>query len=91
MKTNPVALLWADEKPSDARPSASIPTGKRNPKKPRAVVGLTDLSARVYVKKMLGDNLMSFAVPYTLFLEMEVNVKGSFLERRVSKSLIAES
>jgi len=56
--------------------------------RPRAVVGLTDLSARVYVKKMVGDNLMSFAVPYTMFQEMEGNVKGSFLERSVWKSLV---
>ena len=32
LKTNPVALLWADEKPSDARPSASIHTGRPWPK-----------------------------------------------------------
>ena len=49
--------------------------------KPRAVVGLTDLSARVYVRKQLGDpNYMTFAAPFTLFEEMEKNVPGSFLE-----------
>lgn len=56
--------------------------------RPGAVVGLTDLSARVYVKKMLGDNLMRFTVPYAMFREMEGNVKGSFLEREVWKSLM---
>jgi hypothetical protein len=30
---------------------------------PRAMAGLTDLSARFYICKQLGDNLMTFAVP----------------------------
>jgi uncharacterized protein (DUF169 family) len=57
--------------------------------RPRAVVGLTDLSARTYVKKMLGDNLMSFSMPLALFEEMEANVEGSFLQRRVWQELAA--
>jgi uncharacterized protein (DUF169 family) len=57
--------------------------------KPRAVVGLTDLSARVYIRKQLGDpNLMTFAVPFALFEEMEQNVPGSFLERHTWQSLL---
>ena len=61
-------------------------------KNPRAVVGLTDLSARVYVRKLLGDpNLMTFAVPFSLFNEMEQNVPGSFLERHTWQSLLSES
>ncbi len=59
-------------------------------KNPRAVVGLTDLSARVYVRKLLGDpNLMTFAVPFSLFNEMEQNVPGSFLERHTWQSLLS--
>ncbi|HON58748.1 MAG TPA: DUF169 domain-containing protein [Smithella sp.] len=59
-------------------------------KNPRAVVGLTDLSARVYVRKQLSDpHLMTFAVPYALFEEMERNVPGSFLERHTWKSLLS--
>ncbi|MEJ5301613.1 MAG: DUF169 domain-containing protein [Thermodesulforhabdaceae bacterium] len=50
---------------------------------PRAVVGLTDISARLYLKKHLGRDILSFAVPWKMFLEMEENVKGSFLERGV--------
>ena len=65
--------------PPAARPSASIPTTEAQSDRPRAVVGLTDLSARVYVKKMLGDNLISVALPYAMFQEMEENVKGSFV------------
>ncbi|PKN70036.1 MAG: hypothetical protein CVU54_08380 [Deltaproteobacteria bacterium HGW-Deltaproteobacteria-12] len=55
--------------------------------KPRAVVGLTDLSARVFIRKQLGDNLLTFAVPWALFVEMEQNVPGSFLERHTWQSL----
>jgi len=57
--------------------------------RPRAVVGMTDLSARVYVRKQLGDpHFMTFAVPFTLFEEMEQNVPGSFLERHIWQSLL---
>ena len=55
---------------------------------PRAVVGLTDISARVYIRKQLGDNLMSFAVPLSLYQEMEQNVPGSFLERHSWRDLV---
>jgi hypothetical protein len=48
---------------------------------PRAVVGLTDISARKYVRKLLGAEYLSFAMPWSLFLEMEANVGGSFLEQ----------
>lgn len=58
---------------------------------PRAVVGLTDLTARVYVRKQLGDpHFMTFAVPFVLFEEMEQNVPGSFLERHTWQSLLPE-
>jgi uncharacterized protein (DUF169 family) len=55
---------------------------------PRAVVGLTDISARVFIRKQLGDNLMSFAVPLSLYEEMEQNVSGSFIERHSWKDLM---
>ena len=54
----------------------------------RAVLGLTDLSARVYIRKQLADNLMTFAVPLAMFEEMERNVEGSFLERPTWQSLL---
>jgi len=56
--------------------------------RPRAVVGLTDLSARVYIRKQLEDNLMTFTVPLAMFEEMERNVAGSFLERQTWQTLL---
>jgi uncharacterized protein (DUF169 family) len=55
---------------------------------PRAVVGLTDPSARVQIKRQLKDDVMSFAVPFAMFKEMEANVPGSFLERPTWKELM---
>lgn len=43
---------------------------------PRAILGYFDLAARKHVDK----NILSFTVPYKMYLEMEGNVKGSFLE-----------
>lgn len=48
---------------------------------PRAVLGLNDISARLAIKRLLKKDLMSFAVPYKLFEEMEANLPGSFVER----------
>jgi uncharacterized protein (DUF169 family) len=49
--------------------------------KPRAVAGLTDISARLAIKRQLKDDLTTFAVPFRMFQEMEENVEGSFLQR----------
>ena len=54
----------------------------------RAVVGLTDLSARVPIRKQLGDHLLTFAMSLAMFEEMEDNVAGSFLERPTWQSLV---
>jgi hypothetical protein len=51
-------------------------------KHPRALVGMTDLSARLNVRASLGSNVLSFTMPWPLFLSMEQNVEGSFLQRR---------
>lgn len=60
--------------------------------KPRAVVGLTDLSARVYVRKQLADpHLMTFSMPFSLFIEMENHVTGSFLERPTWQNLVSDT
>ncbi len=57
---------------------------------PRAIVGLTDISARENLKKQLDRDLFSFAIPWRLFLEMEGDVEGSFLQRRTWKALSGE-
>jgi uncharacterized protein (DUF169 family) len=45
---------------------------------PRATIGLTDVTVRTLVDK----DILSFAMPYKMFLEMESNVAGSFLEKQ---------
>jgi hypothetical protein len=64
-----------------------IPWNEAKSENPRAVVGLTDLSARKNVRKLLGSEYLSFAMPWKMFLEMESNVEGSFLERLTWQSL----
>jgi uncharacterized protein (DUF169 family) len=54
---------------------------------PRAVVGLTDLSARRAVRTTLGKDVLTFSVPFALYQEMEQNVPGSFLELDLWKEL----
>jgi hypothetical protein len=43
----------------------------------RALLGMTDISARPYVPA----DVFSFTVPWPMFLEMEGNIRGSFLDR----------
>ena len=50
---------------------------------PRAIIGFFDLAARKHVDK----NVLSFTIPYKMFLEMEGNVAGSFLELEEWKEL----
>ena len=57
--------------------------------RPRIVVGLNDLSARKNIRR-LGKDLMTVAVPFGLFQEMEDDVEGSFLERSTWKSLLED-
>jgi uncharacterized protein (DUF169 family) len=54
---------------------------------PRAVLGLVDLSARLQVRKTLGPQVLSFAVPFAMFRRMEDDVAGSFLERPTWRAL----
>ena len=57
---------------------------------PRAVIGLTDISARYYLRKPLGKDILSFTVPWSLFKEMEGNVSESFLTRFAWKSMMSK-
>jgi uncharacterized protein (DUF169 family) len=45
---------------------------------PKAVIGLTDVTARPYV----DPDILAFTIPYKMFLEMEADVPGSFLEKK---------
>ena len=57
---------------------------------PRAVIGLTDISARYYLRRLLGKNILSFTVPWSLFEEMDTNVSDSFLVRFAWKSMMGK-
>ena len=48
--------------------------------RPRAVVGLNDLSARKTARR-LGKDLVTVSVPWNLFQKMESQVEGSFLQK----------
>ncbi|MBP2641471.1 MAG: putative ArCR [Firmicutes bacterium] len=54
-----------------------IPCDESSQEKPRAVVGMTDISAR----PVIDADLLSFSVPFSLFKEMEGNIPGSFLDK----------
>lgn len=54
---------------------------------PRAIVGLTDLTARKAVRKTLGSDKFTFSVPYSLFLDMEANANGSILDSALWKEI----
>jgi len=55
---------------------------------PRAVVGMVDISARKYMNRQFGRDLLTFSIPYRMYLTMEANVEGSFLEREQWKELL---
>jgi len=57
-------------------------------KKPRGLIGLTDITARRNVRTALGQHILSFTAPWPLFKKMEGNVKGSFLNRMTWRSLL---
>jgi hypothetical protein len=57
---------------------------------PRAVLGYTDLAARANVGKTIPAHLFTFAVPYSLFLEMEEEAKDGVFDGPIWKGLVAE-
>lgn len=62
-----------------------IPYAQSKNAKPKAVVGVTDISAR----PMVDSDLLSFTVPFDMFQEMEADVPGSFLEKEAWKKVRA--
>ncbi|MDR1660323.1 MAG: DUF169 domain-containing protein [Desulfovibrio sp.] len=64
-----------------------LPFAESEKENPRAVVGLTDISARLYLRKPLGRDILSFTVPFKLYEEMEANAPESFLTRFAWKTI----
>lgn len=56
-----------------------IPYAETKKENPRAVVGLTDIT----VRPMVEPDMLSFSVPYKMYLDMEKNIEGSFLEKHL--------
>ena len=54
---------------------------------PRAVLGYTDLSARESVGKTIPENMFTFAVPFSLFEEMEDEAKEGVFDGPIWKDL----
>jgi uncharacterized protein (DUF169 family) len=54
-----------------------LPYHQSKQKSPKAIIGLTDVTAR----GLVDPDILTFTVPYHMFLEMEANVPGSFLEK----------
>lgn len=55
-----------------------LPYYEAKQERPRAVIGTLDVSARPF----LPPDKLTFAIPWTMFLEMEEHVEGSFLQRK---------
>lgn len=58
--------------------------------RPRAVAGPMDLSARLYLRRQFDADVMSMALPWKMFLAMEEQVEGSFLQRHTWQALAAD-
>ncbi|MCX8065696.1 MAG: DUF169 domain-containing protein [Candidatus Hydrogenedentes bacterium] len=56
----------------------------------KAIIGLTDISARLNVKKQIGDYYFTLAFPWEFFLEIEEYAYDSFLTRNTWRKLISE-
>ncbi|MDR1040080.1 MAG: DUF169 domain-containing protein [Deltaproteobacteria bacterium] len=65
----------------------AFPLAELSSPAPRAVVGLTDVSGRVTMKRLVGRDLLSFAMPWPLYVEMEANAEESFLNRPPWRSI----
>lgn len=65
----------------------TYPFAEAEAESPHAIVGLTDISARFYMRKPLGEDIMSFTVPLSMYEEMESNVPESFLTRFAWKTM----
>jgi uncharacterized protein (DUF169 family) len=62
----------------------TYPLHEADKKEPRATLGMFDVSAR----PMVGREVLTFAIPYALFLSLLENVNGSFLETESWKKVL---
>ncbi len=62
----------------------TYPLKEAEKKEPRAILGMFDVSAR----PMVGKEILTFSMPYSLFLTLIENVKGSFLETESWKKVL---
>ena len=62
-----------------------LPYAEGQKENPRAVVGLTDIT----VRPMVEADMLSFSVPYKMFLDLEASVEGSFLEKHLWHRVLA--
>ncbi len=56
----------------------------------KGVIGLTDISARLNVKKQIGSSFLTFAVPWEFFVELEEEAPQGFLVKNTWKNLISD-
>lgn len=54
----------------------------------RAVVGGIDVSARLVLRKALGEEIVAFAAPWELFQKMDASADESFLSRFVWRKIL---
>jgi uncharacterized protein (DUF169 family) len=63
-----------------------LPYAEAQKENPRAVVGLLDIT----VRPMVGADMLSFSVPYSMYLDMEEQVEGSFLQKELWHKVAAK-
>ncbi|MNC17211.1 hypothetical protein D3C75_650840 [compost metagenome] len=63
-----------------------LPYAESQKENPRAVVGLLDIT----VRPMVGADMLSFAVPYPMYLDMEEQAEGSFLQKELWHKIAAK-
>jgi uncharacterized protein (DUF169 family) len=62
----------------------TYPLKEAEKEQPRAVLGMFDVSARIMVQK----EILTLAMPYSVFLKLVENVQGSFLETESWKKVL---
>ena len=56
----------------------------------KGIIGLTDISARLNVKKQIGENFFTFAIPWEFYVEIEKYASQSFLTKPTWQKLISD-